>query len=122
MIIERVNTYRPGPISHRALVRQFWLRGWAYWIRFVDLFLILSTQGKPRSLARAVDIPRAVHNFRFFATAILHQTDESTHQPEFNALNYVVRKPAGIAGIITPWNLPLYLLTFKLAPAIAAGL
>ena len=78
-------------------------------------------QGKPRWLARAVDIPRAVYNFRFFATAILHQINNSTQLPEFNAINYVVRQPAGIAGLITPWNLPLYLLTFKLAPAIAAG-
>jgi len=78
-------------------------------------------QGKPQWLSRAVDIPRAVHNFRFFATAILHQMSESTQLPEFNAFNYVLRQPAGIAGLITPWNLPLYLLTFKLAPAIASG-
>lgn len=78
-------------------------------------------QGKPLWLAKSVDIPRAVHNFRFFATAILHQISESTLLPEANAINYVVNQPAGVAGLITPWNLPLYLLTFKLAPAIAAG-
>jgi len=78
-------------------------------------------QGKPLWLASAVDIPRAVHNFRFFATAILHQIADSTEQSEFGTINYVVSKPAGIAGVITPWNLPLYLLTFKLAPAIGAG-
>lgn len=78
-------------------------------------------QGKPLWLSKAVDIPRAAHNFRFFATAILHQMNESTQQPEFNAINYTVRTPCGVAGQITPWNLPLYLLTFKLAPAIAAG-
>lgn len=78
-------------------------------------------QGKPIWLARKVDIPRVVHNFRFFSTAILHFGNESTFQPDIGALNYTVRCPVGIVGQITPWNLPLYLLTFKIAPAIAVG-
>ena len=77
-------------------------------------------QGKPVWLATAVDIPRAVYNFRFFATSILHHTDSSSilHGP-VKCVNYVVRKPVGVAGLISPWNLPLYLLTWKIAPAIA---
>jgi len=79
-------------------------------------------QGKPVSVAKTVDIPRCVHNFRFFATAILHNTNESVLQQEpVTALNYVVKQPIGVAGLISPWNLPLYLLSFKIAPALAAG-
>lgn len=76
--------------------------------------------GKTVSLARRLDIPRAVANFRFFATAILHQTSEA-HMTDGVALNYTLRQPLGVAGLISPWNLPLYLLTWKIAPAIAAG-
>ena len=76
--------------------------------------------GKTISLARRLDIPRAVANFRFFATAILHQTSEA-HMTDGVALNYTLRQPLGVAGLISPWNLPLYLLTWKIAPAIAAG-
>lgn len=76
--------------------------------------------GKPISLARSLDIPRAAHNFRFFATAILHQSSES-HAMGERGLNYTLRQPIGVAGLISPWNLPLYLLTWKIAPAIAAG-
>jgi aminomuconate-semialdehyde/2-hydroxymuconate-6-semialdehyde dehydrogenase len=76
--------------------------------------------GKPLSLARKLDIPRAVANFRFFATAILHQSSE-THATDDAALNYTLRQPVGVAGLISPWNLPLYLLSWKIAPAIAAG-
>ncbi|KAJ3024059.1 UNVERIFIED_CONTAM: Aldehyde dehydrogenase 8 member A1 [Siphonaria sp. JEL0065] len=77
-------------------------------------------QGKPVSLARMVDIPRACHNFRFFATAILHMDDKKTEMDGIS-LNYVQMYPAGVAGLISPWNLPLYLATWKLAPAIASG-
>lgn len=77
-------------------------------------------QGKPVSLARAVDIPRAAYNFRFFAGAILHHQDQSTSMDGF-ALNYTHRKPVGVAGLISPWNLPLYLLTWKIGPALATG-
>lgn len=76
--------------------------------------------GKPIALARAVDIPRAVANFRFFATAILH-TSEEAHHTGHQALNYTLRQPVGIAGCISPWNLPLYLFTWKIAPALATG-
>ena len=76
--------------------------------------------GKPISLARALDIPRAVANFRFFATAILH-TESEAHITDNVAFNYTLRQPRGIAGLISPWNLPLYLLSWKIAPAIAVG-
>ncbi|HCP48293.1 MAG TPA: 2-hydroxymuconic semialdehyde dehydrogenase, partial [Deltaproteobacteria bacterium] len=75
--------------------------------------------GKPVSLARAVDIPRAVSNFRFFAGAVRHQ--ETGCHPMDGAINYTLRKPLGVAALITPWNLPLYLLSWKVAPALAMG-
>lgn len=75
--------------------------------------------GKPWSLARSLDIPRAVANLRFFATAILHTRSEA--HPTEVALNYTLRLPRGVAGCISPWNLPLYLLTWKIAPALATG-
>jgi aminomuconate-semialdehyde/2-hydroxymuconate-6-semialdehyde dehydrogenase len=76
--------------------------------------------GKPLRLARSLDIPRAAANFRFFATAILH-TQSETHRTDDVALNYTLRQPRGVAGLISPWNLPLYLLSWKVAPAIATG-
>src|SRR5215471_11142757 len=76
--------------------------------------------GKPISLARTLDIPRSIANFRFFATAILH-TESEAHITDNVAFNYTVRQPRGIAGLISPWNLPLYLLSWKIAPAIAVG-
>ena len=76
--------------------------------------------GKPEWLARAVDIPRASENFRFFATASLH-FDSEIHEMDGKALNYTLRQPVGVVGCISPWNLPLYLLTWKIAPALAAG-
>ena len=76
--------------------------------------------GKPISLARTLDIPRAIANFRFFATAILH-TESEAHITDNVAFNYTLRQPRGIAGLISPWNLPLYLLSWKIAPAIAVG-
>jgi aminomuconate-semialdehyde/2-hydroxymuconate-6-semialdehyde dehydrogenase len=76
--------------------------------------------GKPIRLARAVDIPRAGANFRFFATAILHFHSEA-YRTDTVALNYTLRQPRGVAGLISPWNLPLYLLTWKVAPALATG-
>ncbi|MFM8433433.1 MAG: aldehyde dehydrogenase [Bacteroidota bacterium] len=77
-------------------------------------------QGKPLWLSRSVDIPRAVSNFRFYATASLH-THTEAHSMENIALNYTLRTPVGVAGCISPWNLPLYLFTWKIAPALAAG-
>lgn len=76
--------------------------------------------GKPVSLARVVDIPRAVANFRFYATAAMHTANES-HETISQAINYTLRQPLGVVGCISPWNLPLYLFTWKIAPAIAAG-
>ncbi len=76
--------------------------------------------GKPVSLAKLVDIPRAASNFHFYATAILHFASES-HAMEDTAINYTVKNPVGVAGCISPWNLPLYLFTWKIAPAIATG-
>ncbi len=77
-------------------------------------------QGKPLKLARAVDIPRASANMRFYATASMHTSSES-HFMEGEAINYTTRTAIGVAGCISPWNLPLYLFTWKIAPALAAG-
>ena len=76
--------------------------------------------GKPLKLATAVDIPRARDNFKFYATAILHDAYE-THDMGVNGFNYTLRQPVGVAGCISPWNLPLYLFSWKIAPALAAG-
>lgn len=76
--------------------------------------------GKPLKLASRVDIPRASANFRFFATAILHESSEA-HQSDDQAINFTLRSPIGVVGCISPWNLPLYLFTWKIAPALAAG-
>lgn len=76
--------------------------------------------GKPLWLSKKVDIPRASANFRFFATGIMHFSTESHHM-EDRAVNYTLRQPIGIVGCISPWNLPLYLFTWKIAPALAAG-
>jgi aminomuconate-semialdehyde/2-hydroxymuconate-6-semialdehyde dehydrogenase len=76
--------------------------------------------GKPLWLSKKVDIPRASANFRFFATGIMHFAAESHHM-EDKAVNYTLRQPIGIVGCISPWNLPLYLFTWKIAPALAAG-
>ncbi len=76
--------------------------------------------GKPLWLSKKTDIPRASANFRFFATGIMHFATES-HSMEDRAVNYTIRQPLGIVGCISPWNLPLYLFTWKIAPALAAG-
>ncbi|RKZ12818.1 2-hydroxymuconic semialdehyde dehydrogenase [bacterium] len=75
--------------------------------------------GKPISLARGVDIPRAVSNFRFFAGLVRHHQDPSAMMAD--AINYTVRHPVGNVALITPWNLPIYLLSWKVAPALAMG-
>ncbi len=75
--------------------------------------------GKPVKLARSVDIPRAVANLRFFAEAVTQWSSEA--HADAHALNYTLRLPLGVAGCISPWNLPLYLFTWKIAPALAAG-
>lgn len=76
--------------------------------------------GKPLWLSKKVDIYRAAANFRFFATGLMHFATES-HSMEDKAVNYTLRQPIGIVGCISPWNLPLYLFTWKIAPALAAG-
>ncbi|RYY69374.1 MAG: aldehyde dehydrogenase [Chitinophagaceae bacterium] len=76
--------------------------------------------GKPLWLSKKVDIYRAAANFRFFATALMHFSNES-HAMEDKAINYTIRQPIGVVGCISPWNLPLYLFTWKIAPALAAG-
>ncbi|MBU46764.1 MAG: 2-hydroxymuconic semialdehyde dehydrogenase [Flavobacteriales bacterium] len=76
--------------------------------------------GKPETLAAHVDIPRAPANIRFFAGAILHDSSQM-HEMDGMAINYTLRQPIGVAACISPWNLPLYLLTWKIAPALASG-
>ncbi|MFY0674167.1 MAG: aldehyde dehydrogenase [Bacteroidia bacterium] len=88
----------------------------------LDEFALAETtdNGKPLWLSKSVDIPRGISNFEFFATAILHEHSEA-HQTDELAINYTYTKPVGLAGCISPWNLPIYLFTWKIAPALAAG-
>lgn len=76
--------------------------------------------GKPLHLSKTVDIPRAAANFRFYGTGIMHYSAQS-HSMEDTAVNYTLRQAVGVAGCISPWNLPLYLFSWKIAPALAAG-
>ena len=88
--------------------------------RYEDIAVLESRDtGKPISLARAVDAHRSVSNFRFFA-GILREHEEEVFEMT-SATNYVVNKPVGVGALITPWNLPLYLLSWKVAPAIGMG-
>jgi len=77
--------------------------------------------GKPLSLAKSVDIPRASANFRFFGNAITQYASQAHQSVGLNTMNYTLRQPIGVVGCISPWNLPLYLFTWKIAPALAAG-
>jgi aminomuconate-semialdehyde/2-hydroxymuconate-6-semialdehyde dehydrogenase len=90
--------------------------------RDLDALAALESQdaGKTVKLARSLDIPRAVSNLRFFAAAITQWPSEA-HPMEDRALNYTLRQPLGVVACISPWNLPLYLFTWKIAPALAAG-
>ena len=90
--------------------------------RDLDAFARLESRdaGKTVKLAKALDIPRAVSNLRFFAAAITQWPSEA-HPMEDRALNYTLRQPLGVVTCISPWNLPLYLFTWKIAPALAAG-
>ncbi len=89
--------------------------------RLDDLALAESIDnGKPLALAKRMDIPRASANMRFFATAALHFSGDA-HLTGTEAINYTSHSPVGVAGCISPWNLPLYLFTWKIAPALAAG-
>ncbi len=88
----------------------------------LETFALAETtdSGKPLSVSRSVDIPRAVSNFRFFATAAMQFASEA-HPMAGQAVNYTLRQPLGVVGCISPWNLPLYLFTWKIAPALASG-
>jgi aminomuconate-semialdehyde/2-hydroxymuconate-6-semialdehyde dehydrogenase len=77
--------------------------------------------GKPLSLALNIDIPRAVSNFRFYAHALTQFGSEAHESVGKNTINFTLRKPIGVVGCISPWNLPLYLFSWKIAPALAAG-
>ncbi|EZH72957.1 2-hydroxymuconic semialdehyde dehydrogenase [Aquimarina atlantica] len=77
--------------------------------------------GKPLSLSTSVDIPRASSNFQFFANAITQFASEAHESTGLNAINFTLRQSIGVVGCISPWNLPLYLFTWKIAPALAAG-
>ena len=89
--------------------------------RLEELAVLESTDsGKPVALARTVDIPRAAANFEFFADAATQFSSES-YMSEAVGLSYTLRQPLGVVGCISPWNLPLYLFTWKVAPALAAG-
>ena len=77
--------------------------------------------GKPLHVAKSIDIPRAADNFQFFANAITQFASEAHESVGHNAINFTLRQPIGVVGCISPWNLPLYLFTWKIAPAIAAG-
>ncbi len=76
--------------------------------------------GKPKALARSLDIPRAAANFRFYANAISQFSSEAYSNKD-EVLNYTLNQPLGVVACISPWNLPLYLLTWKIAPALATG-
>ncbi len=76
--------------------------------------------GKTVKLAQTIDMPRASANMRFYATASMHVSTEA-HVNEGDSVNYTTRMPIGVVGCISPWNLPLYLFTWKIAPALAAG-
>ena len=77
--------------------------------------------GKPISLAKTIDIPRAAANFQFYANAITQFSSEAHESIGLNAVNFTLRQPIGVVACISPWNLPLYLFTWKIAPAIASG-
>lgn len=121
--VEAANAAFPGWATMKKEERSNWM------MRLADLlekrleeFAVAESMdnGKPLWLSRSVDIPRAVSNLRFFATGLLHFASEA-HSMEGHAINYTLRDPIGLAGCISPWNLPLYLFTWKVAPALAAG-
>jgi aminomuconate-semialdehyde/2-hydroxymuconate-6-semialdehyde dehydrogenase len=113
--------------SMSPAVRMAMIRGIAEEIerRFDDfLDAEVADTGKPHSLARAVDIPRGAANFRIFAEMIGNLPEHAFHTQTAHgtrALNYTVRRPKGVVAVISPWNLPLLLMTWKVAPALACG-
>lgn len=109
-----------SPLEERAAC----LRRWGALIaRHSEALIAAESQdnGKPVSLARAVDIPRAQKNLEFFAGAVEHFASEAHIPGGAEFIHYTHRKPIGVVGCISPWNLPLYLFTWKIAPALAAG-
>lgn len=124
-----------------AIRGTFWITGRVPWCS--SLLHFCDTTGKTVNFARTVDIPRSVQNLRFFASSVLHHTTDCSQMDFEGCLNYTIRCPVGVgesicievldwcfyiftlclcvAGLISPWNLPLYLLTWKIAPAIATG-
>ncbi|MEZ4771891.1 MAG: aldehyde dehydrogenase [Bacteroidia bacterium] len=107
------------PVDQRAAILSRIADGIA--ARREELALAEATDnGKPVALARRMDIPRAEDNFRFFAHAITQFHNES-YDMGGQGFNYTLRRPMGVAGLISPWNLPLYLFSWKIAPALAAG-
>ncbi len=121
--VEAANRAFPGWSTMRKEDRSQWMLKLADLLeeRMAQFALAESIDnGKPLWLSRTVDIPRAILNLRFFATGILHFPSEA-HNMDGHAINYTLRDPVGIAGCISPWNLPLYLFTWKIAPALAAG-
>lgn len=88
----------------------------------IDMFALAESRdnGKTFKLAQRVDIPRAVSNFKFYATAVMNWGSQA-HEMTGKAINYTLRQPLGPVGCISPWNLPLYLFSWKIAPALATG-
>lgn len=115
----KCGTWRNLPVNERARILD---RISALIESHLEELALIETQdtGKPLSFSRSVDIPRAVDNFRFFASSIRTSTSQST-MPMPGVLNYTQRSPLGVVVFIKPWNLPLYLLTFGLAAALAMG-
>lgn len=123
LAVEAAKAAFPHWSSQSAEYRSKWLLKLANYIEEnLEKFAQAETEdnGKPILLSRSMDIPRAVQNLSFFATAILHDKEEAFHTST-TVLNYTLRQPLGVVGCISPWNLPLYLFTWKIAPALASG-
>ena len=123
LAVEAAKAAFSGWSSNGAEFRSKWLLKLASYIEDnLEKFAQAETEdnGKPISLSRSMDIPRAIQNLSFFATAILHDKNEAYHTSN-QVLNYTLRQPLGVVGCISPWNLPLYLFTWKIAPALASG-
>lgn len=121
--VQAAKTAWPNWSGLSAEARGKWLSKLAEAIESrLELLAQAETQdtGKPLWLTRSVDIPRAAANFQFFATAIVH-FESQAHLQGDRFINYTRREPIGVVGCISPWNLPLYLFTWKIAPALAAG-
>ena len=121
--VESAKRAAPGWANTPSAERAAWLLRIADGIQArLDEFAAAESRdtGKPLTLARSLDIPRAIANLRFFAGAATQFASEA-HAMESGAINYTLRQPHGVVACISPWNLPLYLFTWKIAPALAAG-